>query len=297
MIVSARDVVMRLEAPTEYEIRVAMSGNLCRCTGYVGIVRAIQSVIADRRSRGIAAVTNGGRSALGPVGSNRAGEVIADRVTRGESIPSAALSVSKASRLPTDWKPQASFGQSFRVPHPVDEVWAFFGRIEEVASCLPGVSLNGTPADGHVEGQIRVKMGPITADFQGAAEIERDDLQRTGRILGSGRDRRSGSNVRGLVTYTVGADEATGATQVGVSIGYTLTGVLAQFGRSGLVVDVANRIMEVFVVNLEARLAHQDGRGGGAPAPPIRELDAGSLISSLLLSRLRRMVARLFRRS
>jgi carbon-monoxide dehydrogenase small subunit len=39
MIVSARDVVLRLQEPTEHEIRVAMSGNLCRCTGYVGRVR------------------------------------------------------------------------------------------------------------------------------------------------------------------------------------------------------------------------------------------------------------------
>ena len=28
--------------PTELEIREAISGNLCRCTGYVNIVRAIQ---------------------------------------------------------------------------------------------------------------------------------------------------------------------------------------------------------------------------------------------------------------
>ena len=28
--------------PTEYEIRVGISGNLCRCTGYVNIVKAIQ---------------------------------------------------------------------------------------------------------------------------------------------------------------------------------------------------------------------------------------------------------------
>ena len=43
MIVSARDIVLRLETPSEHDIRVAMSGNLCRCTGYVGIVRAIQT--------------------------------------------------------------------------------------------------------------------------------------------------------------------------------------------------------------------------------------------------------------
>src|ERR1700677_3502835 len=65
MIVSARDIVLRTEAPTEHGIRVAMSGNLCRCTGYVGIVRAIQSVLSDRRARGLEAIPTGGRERVG----------------------------------------------------------------------------------------------------------------------------------------------------------------------------------------------------------------------------------------
>jgi carbon-monoxide dehydrogenase small subunit len=41
MLISARDVLLRQPAITEPELRVAMSGNLCRCTGYQGIIRAI----------------------------------------------------------------------------------------------------------------------------------------------------------------------------------------------------------------------------------------------------------------
>ena len=33
--------------PTEDEIRLALSGNLCRCTGYQGIVRAVQAAAAE----------------------------------------------------------------------------------------------------------------------------------------------------------------------------------------------------------------------------------------------------------
>ena len=50
MMVSARDIVLRMPQADEHDIRVAMSGNLCRCTGYVGIVRAVQSVIEARRA-------------------------------------------------------------------------------------------------------------------------------------------------------------------------------------------------------------------------------------------------------
>ena len=39
-------------APTEDEIRRAISGNLCRCTGYVNIVKAIQYAAAKLRNGG-----------------------------------------------------------------------------------------------------------------------------------------------------------------------------------------------------------------------------------------------------
>jgi carbon-monoxide dehydrogenase small subunit len=36
--------------PTEHEIRFAISGNLCRCTGYVNIVKAIQYAAQKMRA-------------------------------------------------------------------------------------------------------------------------------------------------------------------------------------------------------------------------------------------------------
>ncbi|MGZ5811325.1 MAG: (2Fe-2S)-binding protein, partial [Xanthobacteraceae bacterium] len=69
MLISARDLVARSLAPDEREIRIAMSGDLCRCTGYVGIIRAIKSVIVDRQSRGVSPVPAEKRLALGPAGS------------------------------------------------------------------------------------------------------------------------------------------------------------------------------------------------------------------------------------
>lgn len=44
MLVSADALLRRNSHPTEPEIREALVGNLCRCTGYVRIVRAIQDV-------------------------------------------------------------------------------------------------------------------------------------------------------------------------------------------------------------------------------------------------------------
>jgi carbon-monoxide dehydrogenase small subunit len=43
MLISAKALLDRTPDPSEEEIRLALSGNLCRCTGYSGIVRAVQA--------------------------------------------------------------------------------------------------------------------------------------------------------------------------------------------------------------------------------------------------------------
>ena len=44
MLVSATSVLAAEPCPTEDEVRIALSGNLCRCTGYDGIVKAVLEV-------------------------------------------------------------------------------------------------------------------------------------------------------------------------------------------------------------------------------------------------------------
>jgi aerobic-type carbon monoxide dehydrogenase small subunit (CoxS/CutS family) len=50
MLISANALLDRTSGPTEDEVRVALAGNLCRCTGYDGIVKAVLSVAADRQA-------------------------------------------------------------------------------------------------------------------------------------------------------------------------------------------------------------------------------------------------------
>ncbi len=50
MLISAHDIVTRLPDADERRVRLELSGNLCRCTGYVGIVRAILAVLEKRRA-------------------------------------------------------------------------------------------------------------------------------------------------------------------------------------------------------------------------------------------------------
>lgn len=49
MIMSAKALLLKNPNPTEEEIRLALSGNICRCSGYVQIVRAVDRAARELR--------------------------------------------------------------------------------------------------------------------------------------------------------------------------------------------------------------------------------------------------------
>jgi carbon-monoxide dehydrogenase small subunit len=285
MLVSARDLVLRLPDADERRIRVGLSGNLCRCTGYVGIVRAVQSVIEARRARSIAPLTDGDRTGLGPAGSGRA--------AAGRSEPQPARQASApTSEHPTqgripDFTPATVLDQRFTLAHPPAKVFAMFDDIVGIAACLPGVSLTAPPRPERVEGRIRVRLGPIAAAFEGAARVERDPVTLSGRIVGIGTDQRSHSATQGEIRYRLLPLDGGAATAVELSIGYTLTGTLAQVGRPGLVRDLARRLVADFAANLDRHMSGVPS-GPGTPA----ELSFWSIVSDVLRARIARILGR-----
>jgi carbon-monoxide dehydrogenase small subunit len=55
MIMSAADLLQRNPNPTEAEVRTALEGNLCRCTGYHNIVKAVLWAAEHPRESGVTA--------------------------------------------------------------------------------------------------------------------------------------------------------------------------------------------------------------------------------------------------
>ena len=283
MLISARDLVLRLAEPDDQQIRVGMSGNLCRCTGYVGIVRAVTGVIAQRRARGIAATSDRAADRLGPVGSHYIAAAAAAPARAVAAGSTAARSAPRAMTFDPAQKPQSSFAQSFVVAYPREAVWDMFGRIEEVVTCLPGAALTEPPSMENLQGRIRVKVGPIAAEFAGTATMARDEATYSGCMRGVGSDARTNSATRGQIDYRLIEIEDARATRVDLTIGYGLTGLLAQVGRAGIVQDIARRLIAEFARNLESRLA---GGGEAGASEPLPELNVGGLVRAAIGARL-----------
>ena len=294
MLISARDLVLRLDTADERSIRVGLSGNLCRCTGYVGIVRAVCSVIEQRRKRGVLPIPGAGREQLGPVGSGNG----ANATISSASLSPAANSATEAREPPEtgraisipDFVPDKVFEQRFTVAHAPDRVFDMFGDVGRVAACLPGASITRNLTPENVEGVIRVKLGPISANFRGVARVERDLENLSGRIVGMGSDQRSRSSTQGEIRYRLMPIDQGTATRVELAIGYSLRGMLAQIAREGLVRDLAARLTADFAGNLDRHLSSipQNRSAEGS-----QKLDGVSLLINLLRVRARKAFRRL----
>jgi carbon-monoxide dehydrogenase small subunit len=261
MLIAARDLVLRLPGADERRIREEMSGNLCRCTGYVGIVRAISSVVQAR-------------AASNEVPSiQEATPAPSARFTPKESIKE---ETSKASPVTAGTRIE----DEVVVKHSVDAVWRAFADMPAVAACLPGAEITEGAGDA-LKGRITVKFGPMRAAFAGGATLERDAAARSGVIHGSGQDALSSSRARGDIAYRL-SDAGGGATRIAISIDYSLQGPLAQFSRGGLVKEFVGRMVAQFGENLDRHLA-----AGGRPAAPAAQLDAGGVFWKWLWGRIK----------
>ena len=190
-----------------------------------------------------------------------------------------------------DFVPDKVFDDHFTVPYPPDEVFDLFGDVRRIAACLPGVSLTAIPSPERVEGVIRVKLGPVAADFRGAARIERDRANRAGRIVGIGSDQRSRSSTQGEILYRLLPIEHGAATRVEISLGYSLRGMLAQIAREGLVRDLATRLTADFARNLGRQLS---GATGSESSKQARSVNGLTLIFDILRIRARRIANRVW---
>ena len=265
MLITAHDIVRRLPGADEARVREELSGNLCRCTGYVGIVEAVRSVLADPPAYDVAIPSPEGPApvdAFPPFSSGSAGPRGAGDATRTEAADASAETPG-ASFEP----PGVSFGtradhasampQTTGTEHEValatapDTLWPVLRDVATVVRCLPGASLNGPASADPLSVGMTVAIGPIQARLDGTARVAFDDRQRTATIEGSGHDSRTRTTGEGRIEVSLRPSPA-GGSVLAVRLQYALKGPLAQFSRGALVDAVIEQLLRRFADNLSS---------------------------------------------
>lgn len=184
--------------------------------------------------------------------------------------------------------------ENFTVPTSPDDVWTLFKDVRAVAACMPGAELTDEIADNTYAGLLSLKVGPISARFNGEALVQMDDAEMRGSIDAKGVDRKGGSRAKAQVTYRVIPSGPEALVEIRADL--QIAGNLAQFGRTGIIQDISSRLTAEFAQCLEAQLKR--GHPGEVDLETSRpnELRAGKLFFAVLWARLKGLVARIFRR-
>jgi aerobic carbon-monoxide dehydrogenase small subunit len=256
MLVTARDIVQRLPNADEARIRLELAGNLCRCTGYAGIVRAIRRVLAEGVPVAVSSPTPTPLPVLPVLPTRRA--VAATYSPSGSDIV-----------------------QTLRLSVPIASVWSALRDPNLIAECLPGARLVAMDGD-WLRGEVRASLGPIETLFAGEGRISFDDADRRAEIVGDGRDGRTGTRLSGRALVQLHEADATTTLAI-LTIDYTLRGPLAQFARGAVVQEFAAAIAAAFSANLEARLS-------GSDLTKQRRLSVGWLFARVVWRRVRTML-------
>ena len=168
---------------------------------------------------------------------------------------------------------------SFTVAQPMEAVWGALTDLGFVAGCVPGATIRDADVDGTYAGTLAVRMGSISATFDGTARFDEiDDAGRRVRLVAGGT---SGLGAAQL-TLRGHAEPVPEGTRVHLDTAVELSGRLAQLGH-GVGARVTERLIDRMAETLEARLS-------GAPAGPVGsdQLSITDLVRSALPPRLER---------
>jgi aerobic carbon-monoxide dehydrogenase small subunit len=260
MLVTARDIVRRLPEADEDRIRLELAGNLCRCTGYNGIVRAISGVLAQWP---------------------QIAEATKPPLPRGQfSQLREATPVAKAAASATAPR-ENTLTQTLRIALPRETVWRAVCDPALIAACVPGARVTSIDG-GNITGELVAALGPIEARFTGEATVTYDAGVHGGQLKAQGRDPASSTRLSAEASFRVDEDGPQ-ATTITLDIAYALRGPLAQFGRGPVVRVFAAEIAAAVGRNLEARLR-------GEVMPEMPRLRAGGMMLRALWQWLRGFV-------
>ena len=249
MLVSAWDIACRLPNADESRIRAELAGNLCRCTGYQGIVDAVADVLSDPArpepalpsTRQTPAAARMERPPPSP-----ADTALPAHARRGPAEGTLPRSEDDADASVISWRTEVSA--------PPETLWATLRDVPRMVAALPGAELAGPPEERPLRLRLVAAIGPMRASFSGEADVTFHDDARSGRIEGRAHDPASRSTSEGRVRFRVTGTPAGGA-ELDLAIRYRIRGPLAQFSRGPVVDAVIEQLLARFAENLAAAAA------------------------------------------
>ncbi|MCB1677539.1 MAG: SRPBCC family protein [Halioglobus sp.] len=156
------------------------------------------------------------------------------------------------------------FQETFRVSAPIDTAWQFMLTPENIIACMPGASLAEIVDETRFVGNVKLKVGAVTASYQGTityTDMNREDYSVV--MLAEGKE-KGGGTVSGTIKAKL-QSLPEGGTEVDVASSIDLTGRIMQVGR-GMIQGVSQQIIKKFVANAQARL---DQPAPGSPASEV----------------------------
>ena len=155
----------------------------------------------------------------------------------------------------------------FTVSVPIQQAWDVMLDLQKIAPCLPGAAIKEEKGDGEYDGTMKVKIGPITANYKGTVKVEEADEENHRAVLqATGRDARGQGTASATIVSTL-QEEGGDSTKVSVETDMKLTGRAAQFGR-GIAQDVATKMLNQFAECLEREISGGPGEGAAESAAP-----------------------------
>lgn len=161
----------------------------------------------------------------------------------------------------------------FSVAASLEDTWATLLDIERVATCLPGAKIEAGEEDGVYRGAMKMKLGPMTVQYQGTAKLQDvDEDTHTASIAVQAREANGQGTAAAVISNHL--EQVNGKTRVVAVTDLKITGRQAQFGR-GIMEDVATSMMKQFAMRLEEEIkggrgasSERAANGAGAGAPP-----------------------------
>lgn len=135
--------------------------------------------------------------------------------------------------------------ESFELHAPVDTAWRYLADPRQVVNCLPGAELTEVQDDATYLGRVKVKVGPVTAAYDGKVTItSRDDAAHVVSMVGEGREKTGSGSAKMTMTSRLTPISGT-VTQVQVTADVDVVGKAAQFGR-GMIESVNKQLFKQF---------------------------------------------------